>query len=189
MQAVEERSNRSRSFWRERIRSVIGLVIKYINRLLHFWFYAGDWDRKVSAVANDGVTSTYTYGNPLWKDQLTAYNGQTITYDKIGNPLTYRDGITFTWQNGRQLASHTKYGDTTTYTYDAEGNRSRKSSSIINSDYYYVDGVLLAETVSNSYVLVYLYDESGAPYGVQYKGAQIKNNSNDKKSPSLQLLL
>jgi len=135
------------------------------------------------------VTSTYTYGNPLWKDQLTAYNGQTITYDKIGNPLTYRDGITFTWRNGRQLASHTKYGDTTTYTYDAEGNRSRKSSSIINSDYYYVDGVLLAEKISNSYVLVYLYDESGAPYGLQYKGAQIKCNSNDKKSPSLQLLL
>ncbi|NLJ15775.1 MAG: RHS repeat-associated core domain-containing protein, partial [Clostridiales bacterium] len=33
-------------------------------------------------------TNTYTYSDSEWKDLLTAYNGQTITYDEIGNPLS-----------------------------------------------------------------------------------------------------
>ncbi len=41
-------------------------------------------------------TITYTYDS-LWKDKLVNYNGQSITYDSIGNPLTYRDGMTFSW--------------------------------------------------------------------------------------------
>ena len=37
-----------------------------------------------------------------WKDKLTAYDGQTITYDAIGNPLN--DGRRrYEWQAGRQL--------------------------------------------------------------------------------------
>ena len=38
----------------------------------------------------DGLTGevvSYTYGNTNWKDLLTAYNGNNITYDTIGNPL------------------------------------------------------------------------------------------------------
>ena len=34
-------------------------------------------------------TVTYTYGNSSWKDQLTSYNGQSITYDASGNPTSY----------------------------------------------------------------------------------------------------
>lgn len=48
-------------------------------------------------------TVAYSYGNSTWKDQLTAYDGQSMTYDAIGNPLTYREGMTFTWQAGRQM--------------------------------------------------------------------------------------
>lgn len=33
---------------------------------------------------------SYGYAETGWKDLLTSYNGQTITYDEIGNPLTYR---------------------------------------------------------------------------------------------------
>ncbi len=36
------------------------------------------------------------------KDLLTSFDGQTITYDEIGNPLTYRDGMSFAWEKGRQ---------------------------------------------------------------------------------------
>jgi len=70
---------------------------------------------------NDSVIKSYTYGNSEWKDLLTVYNGETITYDDIGNPLTYRNGMTFTWQNGRQLASVSQNETTVaTYTYDAQ---------------------------------------------------------------------
>jgi hypothetical protein len=37
----------------------------------------------------------YTYGDSSWGDLLAAYDGKAITYDGIGNPLTY-DGWTFT---------------------------------------------------------------------------------------------
>ena len=43
----------------------------------------------------------YTYGNNEWPDQLTTYNGQTITYDNSGNPLSYVNGLEFTWSRGR----------------------------------------------------------------------------------------
>ena len=40
--------------------------------------------------SSDGTTShTYTYGDAEWLDLLTAYDGNTITYDTSGNPLTY----------------------------------------------------------------------------------------------------
>ena len=59
----------------------------------------------------------YTYGGATatWKDQLTGYNGETITYDGVGNPLTYRGGMEFTWQAGRKLAGMVKDGVSATY--------------------------------------------------------------------------
>lgn len=37
-------------------------------------------------------TILYTYDSN-WKDKLTSYDGVTISYDEIGNPLSYRDGM------------------------------------------------------------------------------------------------
>jgi len=48
------------------------------------------------------VVAKYSYDT--WKDLLTAYNGQSIVYDKQGNPTSYL-GHTLTWEKGRQLKS------------------------------------------------------------------------------------
>ena len=40
----------------------------------------------------------YGYAESGWKDLMTVYDGDSITYDAIGNPLTYRDGMTMTWE-------------------------------------------------------------------------------------------
>ena len=69
---------------------------------------------------------TYTYGNADWGDLLTAYDGSAITYDGVGNPLSYR-GWTFTWEHGRQLATATNGSTTVSYTYDADGLRTSKT--------------------------------------------------------------
>ena len=54
-------------------------------------------------------TIPYVYGDSNWKDKLTSYNGQTITYDAIGNPLN--DGMwTYEWQSGRQLKKMVRKG-------------------------------------------------------------------------------
>ena len=58
-------------------------------------------------------TDTYTYGNTSWGDQLTAYKGNSITYDAIGNPTQIATGAgggyNLTWQ-GRRLLNYTGYG-------------------------------------------------------------------------------
>ena len=79
---------------------------------------------------------SYTYGNADWKDLLKADNGTAITYDAIGNPLTYRDEFTFTWSNGRQLATAAKGGNTYSYTYDASGLRTSKTVGGTTTQYY-----------------------------------------------------
>ena len=64
----------------------------------------------------------YCYGDNDWRDLLTSYNGVTITYDNIGNPLS--DGTwTYTWQHGRQLASMAKPGTTWNFTYNTAYRR------------------------------------------------------------------
>ena len=61
-------------------------------------------------------------GDANWPDLLTAFNGKSITYDAIGNPLS--DGTwTYAWQHGRQLASMSKIGSSITYGYNADGKR------------------------------------------------------------------
>ena len=121
-----------------------------------------------------GVTATkttnYTYGDSNWKDKLTAYGSTPITYDAIGNPLTYR-GFTLTWQNGRQLAAMQFMQMRIGFTYDVDGLRTSKT--IFNVDlehkYYYADDRLQYETIGDSSALWYFYDADGNPSGIRYK--------------------
>ena len=70
-------------------------------------------------------TIPYVYGDSNWKDKLTSYNGQTITYDAIGNPTN--DGTwTYTWQTGRQLKQMSAEGTNVSFKYDHNGMRVQK---------------------------------------------------------------
>ena len=44
-------------------------------------------DTAVTGTPTDTVS--YSYTDSVWKDKLTSYDGKAITYDEIGNPLTY----------------------------------------------------------------------------------------------------
>ena len=85
----------------------------------------------------------YTYGN-AWKDQLTAFDGNAITYDASGNPLNYL-GKTLTWSRGRLLTKYVSGSKTVEMQYDGKGMRIGKSRKI-------------ASTTTNS---TYIYDNSG----------------------------
>ena len=128
-------------------------------------------------------TDTYGYTDTSWLDRLTSFNGANITYDAIGNPLSYNNGsaCTFTWQNGRELASVVKGGVTTTYKYGADGQRIEKKYGSTTYNYYYVDGLLVRQTWGTHYI-DFLYDESGSPYSLIYDGVQyyyVKNVQGD----------
>ena len=96
---------------------------------------------------------------------MTSYNGQSITYDEIGNPLTYRDGMTMTWM-GRQLTTLTQNGKQNTYKYDVDGLRLEKTAGGVTTQYQYVNGQLLGEKRSNGVILRYTYDALGVLSGI-----------------------
>ncbi len=109
----------------------------------------------------------YSYDDTNWGDKLTSYDGQTITYDAIGNPLTYRDGITMTWKNGRQLATLQDSDDTISYEYDSNSVRLKKIVDGVEHTYAYLNGLLMYETRGEA-KFYYSYDANGILYNVKY---------------------
>ena len=115
-------------------------------------------------------TTAYGYTDGTWKDLLTSYAGQSITYDGIGNPLSYRDGLSMTWRNGRELASLTKNGVTASYLYDESGLRTKKTVGGVVTNYHVINGVLYGE-YTGSHRLLYMFDEAGTRYSFLYNGS------------------
>ena len=107
-------------------------------------------------------TVKYDYGNSAWGDELTSYNGESIVYDKIGNPTTYR-GWGMTWQ-GRQLTKAVK-DKTVTFTYDSEGIRTSKSDGT-NTTKYLLNGTQILAQKTGSTTLSFFYDQQGNRVGM-----------------------
>ena len=108
---------------------------------------------------------------------MTAVNGKTITYDQNGNPtnyVTYGDVEYYIeWENGRQLSYANCYEEQwqAEYRYDANGVRTYKNVDGYKSDYTTQNGKLVREVCSNrlrTYVLDFIYDESGRPFALNY---------------------
>ena len=103
-------------------------------------------------------TITYSYENSNWCDQLTAYNGQQITYDEIGNPINYL-GYNMSWF-GRQLNSLSGNGLDVSYAYDQSGTRISKTVNGVKYEYQYDGSKLFYEKRDNA-EFYYQYDGSG----------------------------
>ena len=114
-------------------------------------------------VSGSGTTTSYTYGDAEWGDLLTAYNGEAISYDGIGNPLSYR-GWTMSWQGGRQLSSMTKGSNTLSFAYNESGLRTSKTVNGVTHSYIW-QGSKLAADITDAYALYFHYDSSGEVIG------------------------
>ena len=120
--------------------------------------------------------NVYTYSNGDWKDQVTSYNGQEITYDAMGNPLEYLD-LNFTWDNVRELATITKDGKTVaTYTYNEEGIRTSKTIDGVTHEYSLEGTTVVFESYGEIFI-AYFYDESGLPIGMAYRDGNGKTET------------
>ncbi len=115
------------------------------------------------ATATATATQTLTYNTGAWGDQLA-----NTTYDAVGNPLTY-NGFDMTW-SGRQLTQMSRNGGQNkyTFTYNDEGIRTSKNSNG-TMHYYTLNGSQIVSESWGIHLLVYLYDELGAPIGLQYR--------------------
>ena len=126
----------------------------------------------IKAVINPSVvttTNTLGYSDSQWGDLLTSYNGTAITYDGIGNPLSYYNGssYTFTWE-GKRLVGAVKGSNTMSFEYNDEGIRTSKTVNGVETVYYVNGGQIVAEKTGTR-TIVYIYDASGAPIGMMYR--------------------
>ena len=118
----------------------------------------------------DGTTShSYTYGNSTWRDLLTAYDGNSITYSG-GNPVRYYDGSTFTWTQGRRLTGIAKTGSpSVSYTYDMAGVRSSKTVGSTTYKFTTLSGLVTRQEWGNK-TIDFVYDENNQPLAMKYNG-------------------
>lgn len=123
----------------------------------------------------------YEYNDSNWGEKLTSYNGQAITYDAIGNPLSYINGWTFTWQRGRQLATAVKTGYNMSYKYNDSGLRIQKTVNGVATDYLWDGSQLIMQKTGNDEIW-YQYDGNGEVRGFIYNGTRyiyVKNAQGD----------
>ena len=139
-------------------------------------------------------TQNFEYGyESMWSDLLDyAYNNRII-YDEIGNPIYaypsdgmdgYYDGVEYVWE-GRQLvefnrfdyfdlydSSLTSYNSKISFEYDEDGIRTAKIVDGVRHEYIVNGSQILAEKWTQNgmqYMMVYVYDENGAPIGIKYR--------------------
>ena len=158
-----------------------------------YFDYWGD-DLETNGTLLDTVT--YTYGDSTWSDLLTSFDGTSILYDSIGNPILIGYNTQLSWK-GRQLISYCPdYYHRVDLTYNADGVRTSKTYTDPSGETrheYILDGTqIVKETVfiddDEAYCLVYLYDETGAPIGFRYRTPSYAQNVFDGYSFEKNLL-
>ena len=172
----------------------LGQLIQENNKVLgkaYVYTYdnGGNRTSKTTYDYSDGVIGEelskeeYTYGTDAWKDQLTQIktNGvvsATFSYDAIGNPQSY-NGYTLTW-DGRKLMEMSMNGGQFRYSfeYNEDGIRTAKYSNG-TWHYYTLEGNRVVTERFGNKLLVYLYDESGSPIGLQYRADSYAANQFD----------
>ena len=115
------------------------------------------------------------YEDDVWLDRVTTiidaetYDDFAVTYDAIGNPLSYRDGMSFTWKNGRQLATYTQGQTSASYNYNESGIRTDKTVNGITTTYQ-LDGSKIVSENRNGNIIQYYYHETNSVIGLRYNG-------------------
>ncbi len=120
--------------------------------------------------SSDGEeTHEYSYGSSTWRDLLTAYDGQEISYDGCGNPVSYYDGSTFTWTQGRRLVGYANGDTDISYTYDMAGVRSSKTVNGTEYRFTTLSGLVTRQEWDGNSI-DFVYDENNQPLAMKYNG-------------------
>ena len=126
--------------------------------------------------------NTYEYTDTSWKDRLTKVNCSNISYDANGNPLTYRDGMSFEWENGRILKKINTSDSSIQMSYDSNGMRTQKTVGGVKTNYYYDSDKNLIALVKGNDTLLFYYDSDGSATSFSYNGTMyfyVKNLQGD----------
>ena len=149
------------------------------DKTVRYGYYKGG-NLKSIYDGEDTVSFVYNNGDGI-ADRLMVYDGQLLSYDDIGNPLNFRDGISMTWKNGRQLATLTNGQTSASYDYNERGIRNKKTVNGVTTTFQ-LDGSKIVSENRNGTVQSYFYDENGSVLGIVYGGENYyfrKNFRND----------
>nr|MBQ6241506.1 DUF4329 domain-containing protein [Lachnospiraceae bacterium] len=173
IRTVKEGTVQKLKYYYDDLNQLIREDNKYLNKTITYSYDLGGNLTSVSEYTyqtGDTVTGTptatnsYTYGDSNWKDKLTSYNGHTITYDAIGNPLQYHNGYTFTWQRGRQLAAANNGTNSISYTYNSDGIRTAKTVNGVTTNYV-LEGTKVVFETDGTDTIWYYCNAAGTPVG------------------------
>ena len=145
--------------------------------------YGNIKSQKTSDLFNKSIINCdyYQYGNDNWIDQLTMFNGDTIIYDNMGNPLTIGNDIELYWENGRQLSQYIDLNNVINYEYNVDGIRTKKTIDNIETKYY-LDGNKIIFEITGNNMIYYIRNSLGELIGFKYNSDvyyYIKNNQQD----------
>ena len=138
----------------------IGQLIKAENyKLGQTTIYQYDSGGNVTqkTILSDTTTRTieYLYGDSVWRDKLTSYDGAEILYDEIGNPISYK-GCTYTWSKGRNLQEFTNDQYIIQYQYDEMNRRQTKTvydkiskEKLYQYRFFWGNSLIIAYTVTD----------------------------------------
>ncbi|MBQ6815275.1 MAG: RHS repeat-associated core domain-containing protein [Lachnospiraceae bacterium] len=152
-----------------------GKLIKYTDYadgIMELYKY--DIHGNISCVKKENILTgniicenIYEYKSSINSDVLTSYNGNTIVYDQIGNPLTYYDGTNIYWE-GRELKGISNDDNEVEYTYDYYGRRTTKTVNDVTTFCYYDGQDIILEVIGDE-MLWYIYDERDTLIGFNYR--------------------
>ena len=118
----------------------------------------------------------YAYEDENFTDLLTSYNGNEITYDEIGNPIRYHNGMEFGW-TGKQLDSIQTERTSIAYQYNADGLRTGKQVNGEQTEFVWENDNLIAE-IRGEGTLWYMHDVNSSITGFQHNGTSYYYSKN-----------
>ncbi len=125
-------------------------------------------------------TINYSYENSAFPDECTSYDGQEITYDELGNPLSYL-GWDMTWNAGRRLSTMKNGSMDISFTYNDEGIRTSKTVDGVATSYTSIDGRITSQNDGTNQ-MYFRYDKNNSLTGFNLSGTEylyVKNAQGD----------
>lgn len=131
--------------------------------------YGNMISRKIYELNSYNLLESHSFGynDNSWKDKLTLYDGLSISYDEIGNPLSFGNNIALTWKNGRELSSYTTSTLNVEYEYNENGKRVGKTVNNKKTSYFLEDDKLIYEETDNVGIF-YIRSNKGELVGFKY---------------------
>ena len=111
-----------------------------------------------SSLTNPICVNSYSYSQ-TYPNRLIGHNNETISYDSVGNPTSYR-GKSFSWTKGTLLSQLIDGSITISLEYDGLNQRVLKQVANVSTNYKYLNGLLISETTGTN-TIEYLYSHTG----------------------------